>query len=144
MNIMFACSTCKKVLSSRQSLQYHMNSSKCISMSSSQFKMQRDAEITIECTLDGRIKDYLKQGTPVRSSLIVGKSLYDILHESCRYEMSMKHIKALAHKGTVFRIETIIIDRFLCTDSYSYVQNLIKYSCMIRADNDFFSVYLSL
>jgi len=137
MNIMFACSTCKKILSSRQSLQYHMNSSKCISMSSSQFKMQRDAEITIECTLDGRIKDYLKQGTPMRSSMVVGKSLYDILHESCRYEMSMKHIKALAHKETVFRIEKIIIDGFLCCVPF-------EYSCMIRADNDCFSVYLYL
>lgn len=133
---MFACSICKKSLSSRQALQYHMKSSKCTQRSPFRDKMRREADITIECTLDGFIKDYMKQGTPIRSSSIIGKSLYDMLHESSRYEMSLKHIHALTHNDAVSRIESIIIDGVLCSE-------IKKFSCIICAHDNVLSVYLS-
>lgn len=133
---MFACSKCKKNLSSRQALQYHMKSTKCIPRSSSHEKMRDESEITIECTLDGYIKDYHKKGTPLRSSSVIGKSLYVLLKESCRYDMSMKHIQALSYKGSVCRMESVTITGVICTETKIF-------SCIVLADDDSLTVYLS-
>ena len=133
---MFACSRCKKTLSSRQALQYHMNSNKCIAKSSSYDKMLNESEITIHCTLDGYINDYHKKGTPLRSSSIIGKSLYDSIDDSCKYVMSLKHIQALSHVGDVCRLESVTINGLLCRHS-------MMFSCILVANGDSLTVYLS-
>tara|TARA_Y100000389_G_scaffold2164_1_gene2198 strand:+ start:20316 stop:20714 length:399 start_codon:yes stop_codon:yes gene_type:complete len=124
------------MLSSRQALQYHMKSSKCLHKSSSEEKMRLESEIIIECTRDGYIKDYKKKGTPLRCSSIIGKSLYDLIDDTSKYELSLVHIQALAHKEGVFRQDSIIINSVLCSE-------IISFSCIITADDICVQVYLS-
>lgn len=133
---MFACHKCKKQLSSRQALQYHMSSSACIPCSPSKEKMKFESEIIIECTLDGIIKEYYKKGTPLRTSSVIGKLFYDVLEESCRYEMCFKHIQSIAHKGTVYRLESVTVESILCRET-------MIFSCILLADEDSLVIYLS-
>ena len=133
---MFACHKCKKQLSSKQALNYHLSSSACIPRSASKEKMKFESELIIECTLDGIIKDYYNKGTPLRTSSVIGKSLYDVLESSCKYEMSLKHIQSIAHKGTVYRLEYVTVERILCRESKIF-------SCILLSDEDSLVVYLS-
>lgn len=132
---MFACHKCKKQLSSKQALHYHMSSKRCVPTSSSIEKMRIEADIIIQCTLDGHIQDYNKKGTPLRCTSVIGKSMYDLLKESCKYEMSLQHIKAIAYKRFVFRIECISVEDIICRETRDF-------SCILLADETL-EVYLS-
>lgn len=113
-----------------------MSSKACIPISSSKEKMKSESDIIIECTLDGCIKDYRKQGTPLRSLSIIGKSVYDLVDDNCKYDLSMKHIQALAHREGVFRLDSVIINSFLCSEISSF-------SCIIFADEENLTILLS-
>lgn len=113
-----------------------MTSKGCISLSSSKEKMKSESDIIIECTFDGCIKDYRKQGTPLRSTSIIGKSVYDLVDDNSRYDLSMKHIQSLAHKEKVFRLDSVIINSFLCSEISSF-------SCIILADEENLTILLS-
>lgn len=112
-----------------------MSSKACTPISSSNEKMRTESEITIECTLDGYIKDYQKKGTPLRTSSIIGKLFYDLLKESCRYEVCLKHIYAIAHKGDIHRLESVTIQRILCSETKNF-------SCILLANEDSLMIYL--
>ena len=113
-----------------------MSSSACIPHSASKEKIKFESELIIECTLDGSIKDYHKKGAPLRTTSVIGKSLYDVLELSCKYEMSLKHIQSIAHKGTVYRLECVTVESILCRESKIF-------SCILLADEDSLVVYLS-
>jgi hypothetical protein len=134
---MFTCAKCSKALSSKQALQYHMKSSRCVPTSISNEKMKLEADVVLECTLDGIIRNFKKNGTPVLHSAVVGKTLYDIIFQDCKFDFSMKHIMALARHDAIIRMESLSIHDVVCKTPR-------EFSSILFVNHDSFNVYLTL
>ena len=109
---MFACHKCRKQLSSRQALQYHMASKQCrVQRTSSQEKMRLEANLTIICTLDGVVKECEMKNEIIKTSQFIGKHVFDLFeccNNGCKIaEFCKKHVNLLLHQESIERTESI-------------------------------------
>lgn len=113
-----------------------MKSSRCMQTTITCEKMRLEADMVLECTLDGIIRDFKKNGTPVRHSTVVGRALYDIVYQDHKFDFSMKHITAIARPDAIVRMESVSVCDVVCS-------NPREFSSILFAKNDSLYVYLT-